>query len=101
MTTPKDPAPSTAKTRRPVSFAVETDGDAETASRASPAGTRAPRSFVEHVEIVPDDQDPFIAGVDDAAPPLALPRKRRFSFAKLAADVYNSGLRQGRIEVSQ
>lgn len=89
MTRPKDPSSTETgqdKPRRPASFAVASD-ESTSASAQSPA--RAPRSFAAPVEIVPDDQDPFIAGTDVTETPQATPRKRRFSFAKLAAGAFS------------
>lgn len=72
--------------RRPTAFTVEPD-----ASRSASGETprRTPRSFAGEVAIVPDDEDPFIAVANDLPPtPVAEPRRRRFSFGKLAAGAF-------------
>lgn len=83
---PTGPSPSSHSDpqRRPAAFTVEPE-----APRTRPAENRAPRSFAGDVVIVPDDQDPFIAATE-AVPevPVAEPRRRRFSFAKLATGAF-------------
>ncbi|MFN4208363.1 MAG: YcjF family protein [Agrobacterium albertimagni] len=70
--------------RRPAAFTVEPE-----APRTRPAENRAPRSFAGDIVMVPDDQDPFIAATE-ALPEasIAEPRRRRFSFAKLATGAF-------------
>ncbi|MGE8104264.1 YcjF family protein [Allorhizobium sp. NPDC080224] len=83
---PTGPSPSSHSDpqRRPAAFTVEPE-----APRSRPAENRAPRSFAGDIVIVPDDQDPFIAATE-ALPevPVAEPRRRRFSFAKLATGAF-------------
>lgn len=68
--------------RRPSAFSLETD--------AAPASVmdakRAPRSFDGEISMTPDEEDPFLSldAVDAATVPIAVPRRRRFSFGKLA-----------------
>lgn len=68
--------------RRPVAIAVESD----TAQPRVMEARRAPRSFDADISMTPDEEDPFLApeDIDAAALPVAVPPKRRFSFAKLA-----------------
>lgn len=73
--------------RRPAAFTV--DPDVKPAAAAQPLN-RAPRSFAGDVAIVPDEQDPFLAAAVEDMPPLpvAEPRRRRFSFGKLATGAF-------------
>ncbi len=68
--------------RRPAAFTLES----ETSEPRTVEARRAPRSFDADFSLTPDEEDPFLAPeeVDAAALPVAAPRKRRFSFAKLA-----------------
>ncbi|HET7412866.1 MAG TPA: TIGR01620 family protein [Pararhizobium sp.] len=79
--------------RRPAAFRIEEPMPTAKAERASsPSPTlRRPQSFSAPVDIVPDEQDVFIGGqLDDEDKALTpLPRRRkRFSFAKLAAGAF-------------
>lgn len=73
--------------RRPAAFSVEPE-----TRRADPQDkpSRQPRSFSGEVLIVPDAEDPFLAAQVDELPPVpvAEPRRRRFSFAKLATGAF-------------
>ncbi|MDH4414240.1 MAG: TIGR01620 family protein [Rhizobium sp.] len=72
--------------RRPAAFSVEPD---QPQTRAAPPKNRAPRSFAGDVVIVPDDEDPFLtSGETLPTVPVAAPRRRRFSFARLAAAAF-------------
>lgn len=70
--------------RRPTAFAIDPEPASATGTR------RAPASFGPGVEITPDEQDPFLA--EDALTridvPVAHPRKRRFSFARIAVAAF-------------
>ncbi|WP_320200066.1 YcjF family protein [Agrobacterium sp. rho-13.3] len=68
--------------RRPAAFTLES----EPATVSTTEVKRAPRSFDADISMTPDEEDPFLAPeeVDTAALPVAAPRKRRFSFGKLA-----------------
>jgi putative membrane protein len=68
--------------RRPAAFTLES----EPATVSTTEVKRAPRSFDADISMTPDEEDPFLAPeeVDAAALPVAAPRKRRFSFGKLA-----------------
>lgn len=69
--------------RRPSAFTLE--GETRPESSASSI-RRQPRSFDAGVSIVPDEDDVFLAphDIDQAALPVAQPRRHRFSFGKLA-----------------
>ena len=68
--------------RRPAAFTLESQPATVSATEVK----RAPRSFDADISMTPDEEDPFLAPeeVDAAALPVAAPRKRRFSFGKLA-----------------
>lgn len=68
--------------RRPAAFPLEGDVSQPRTIEAR----RAPRSFDTDFSLTPEAEDPFLAPeeVDAAALPVAAPRRRRFSFAKLA-----------------
>lgn len=75
--TPKTPK------RKPAVFTVEGE-PSTTAARRDPV-RRSPASFDENIVMTPDADDPFLATTSALpAPPEATPRKRRFSFGKLA-----------------
>ncbi|MDO9418910.1 YcjF family protein [Pararhizobium sp.] len=76
--------PSKTPPRKPASFSIEAEPVRLEAKK------RAPGSFDANVVLTPDEQDPFMADEALAAitVPEALPRKRRFSFAKLAAGAF-------------
>lgn len=69
-------------TRRPTAFTVE--ADPVTTTQAVEAPRRRPGSFDENIVMTPDVDDPFVATSSLPLPPVAAPRKRRFSFGKLA-----------------
>ncbi|MCA1405156.1 TIGR01620 family protein [Ensifer sp. IC3342] len=71
--------------RRPAAFSVEPDGQAERKERQ--LQRRAPASFSERVVMTPEAEDPFIettAAIEALNLPEAVPRRRRFSFGKVA-----------------
>lgn len=72
--------------RKPRAFSVEEPGPAapEKPARTEP---RPPQSFEEGVELTPEAEDPFLAEALPP-PPVAEPRRRRFSFGKLAAAAF-------------
>ena len=75
--TPKTPK------RKPAVFNVEGE-PSTTAARRDPV-RRSPASFDENILMTPDADDPFFATTTALpAPPEATPRKRHFSFGKLA-----------------
>jgi len=78
----KAPTQNDPQTRRPAAFTLETE---ETA-RPSATQKRAPRSFDAEISLTPDEDDPFLVpeDIDAAALPVAIPKKSRFSFGKLA-----------------
>lgn len=86
-TVPPVPAGSTSEPkRRPAAFTVEPDGSEK---RAAEPMSRPPQSFAGDVVIVPDEEDPFLAAAESLPPmPVAEPRRRRFSFAKLATGAF-------------
>jgi putative membrane protein len=71
--------------RRPAAFTLESGPDSVADTSAKNAG-RSPRSFDTEISLTPDADDPFIGptDIDNAALPIATPRKHRFSFGKLA-----------------
>jgi len=72
--------------RRPAAFTVEPDVQAK---RSAERMNRPPQSFAGDVVIVPDEEDPFLATPESLPPmPVAVPRRRRFSFAKLATGAF-------------
>ncbi|UJW73987.1 YcjF family protein [Rhizobium sp. SL42] len=76
----------TGNRRRPAAFSIEAAPETEP---PRPAAARQPRAFSHDVVIVPDEEDPFIGGgVADDEIPLAIPRRRGFSFAKIAAGAF-------------
>ncbi|WP_438748056.1 YcjF family protein [Pararhizobium sp. O133] len=69
--------------RKPAAFTLESDQAG--ATRKPDPAKRSPASFDENIVMTTDDDDPFAAtttALPDA--PEAMPRKRRFSFGKLA-----------------
>lgn len=89
----KPPHEEQPSSRRPIAFAL----DDEPKGAASQTGSketakRPPRSFAPDVTITPDAQDPFLSdsAADDAIVPIAIPRKRRFSFMKLAGAAFGA-----------
>ena len=83
----KPPVTPGNKTRRPAAFSVDPPQDTP---RQPDRAKRQPRSFDYQVDVIPDEEDAFLAeqAVDADVPPLAVPRKRRFSFLKLAASAF-------------
>lgn len=80
------PPSSSDNRRRPASFVIDNDEiQTETTLR------RPPRSFDGDIAVVPDEEDPFLAEAVLALdpPPIASPRKKRFSFMKLAAGAFS------------
>lgn len=83
---PVSSASASGPQRRPAAFTVEPDGQQ---TRAADPINRPPRSFAGDVVIVPDEDDPFLAAADTLpSMPVAEPRRRRFSFAKLATGAF-------------
>lgn len=79
--TPKDTTPR----RRPTAFVIDDEHGTQTTLR------RSPRSFDDGTAVsTPDAEDPFLRGSEDELTdlPIALPRRRRFSFGKLAAGAF-------------
>ncbi|MBC2773241.1 TIGR01620 family protein [Rhizobium sp. AQ_MP] len=72
--------------RRPAAFTVKQDANP---GRTAETINRPPRSFAGEVVIVPDEEDPFFTAADELpSVPVAEPRRRRFSFAKLATGAF-------------
>lgn len=69
--------------RKPAAFTIGDEQQAADATRGH--GRRAPASFDDNIVMTPDAEDPF-AATTSALPDVlqAAPRKRHFSFAKLA-----------------
>lgn len=73
--------------RTPAVFAYEDDPRAVETDRKQDA--RKPASFGGEVVLTSDEDDPFINSDKDIAPlPVAVPRKRRTSFAKIALTAF-------------
>ncbi|TPP11315.1 YcjF family protein [Rhizobium glycinendophyticum] len=74
--------------RTPTAFTVEPD-TTRIENRRVEKTSRAPRSFSGEIEIVPDERDPFTGAASEAESlPVALPRRRRFSFARIAIGAF-------------
>lgn len=92
----KPPSENQPSARRPVAFSLDDDSVAASAppstSAAKEALKRPPRSFAPDVSITPDAEDPFLRDLatDDAIVPIATPRKRGFSFMKLAGAAFGA-----------
>lgn len=75
--------------RRPAAFSLEPEatGDGTGAKRATETPRRKPQSFDTEIVLTPDEDDPFLnpspASADDEAA-IAVPRRRGFSFGKVA-----------------
>ncbi|MBP1850996.1 YcjF family protein [Rhizobium halophytocola] len=67
--------------RRPMRFDIPDEAPATPPPQAQP---RQPRSFRDNVVVTPDEEDVFLAEAAAAEVLPAPPRKRRFSFLKLA-----------------
>ncbi|MCV9960575.1 YcjF family protein [Pararhizobium sp. BT-229] len=66
--------------RKPAAFTIDND-----AANRPEAARRSPASFDENIVMTADSDDPFFETTRSLpAPPEAAPRKRRFSFGKLA-----------------
>lgn len=89
---------SSRRQRRPAAFRVDEperlrDRVGDRAKPSPQPAQRRPTAVPASVPVVPDEEDHFIAGTDDGlatgidtlTPPPARPRRRRFSFARLAA----------------
>lgn len=82
----RPPLSPEAPRRHPASFAVEPE---ETTAPKS-IGPRAPQSFDDGVEIVPDEADPFLGAELDTIDPIAIarPHRRGLSLGKIAAGAF-------------
>ncbi|MDE1992903.1 MAG: TIGR01620 family protein [Rhizobiaceae bacterium] len=75
--------------RRPAAFSVEPEPAKDDAAAKPKAETprRKPQSFDTEIVLTPDEEDPFLnpeLGALDATAAIAVPRRRRFSFGKVA-----------------
>ena len=74
--------------RRPAAFALEPEvSGTGPDNRATPPAVRKPQSFDTDVVLTPDAEDPFInpaLGADSDANAVAKPRRKGFSFGKVA-----------------
>lgn len=81
------PEDSGRKTRAPAAFVYE--DDARPVETSLPPERRKPSAFEADVILTPDEDDPFLNPEKDSAPlPVAVPRKRRLSFAKIAGGAF-------------
>ncbi len=72
--------------RAPAAFTYEEENAAPESPRAE---RRKPASFSGEVVLTPDEEDPFLNPEQDLSPlPVATPRKRRTSFAGIAAGAF-------------
>jgi putative membrane protein len=76
--------------RTPAAFAFEDDGSpGRTQTDPQPVQPRKPASFSGEVVLTSDEDDPFLnPDKDIPSVPVALPRKRRTSFAKIALGAF-------------
>jgi putative membrane protein len=82
MTNSSNDGPTPGK-RRPEAFSIDTE------KQQPPPVRRLPQAFAGDISITPDEDDPFLGGVDAGlAPPVAEPRPHRFSFGKLAIGAF-------------
>lgn len=82
-----NPENAAGNTRKPAAFVYEDEPRA--LETAVPVQRRKPSSFEADVVLTPDEDDPFINRDKDAAPlPVAMPRRRRTSFAKIAGAAF-------------
>ncbi|WEX75931.1 TIGR01620 family protein [Sinorhizobium numidicum] len=75
--------------RKPAAFSIDPEQNEEVPARAQ--SRRAPASFSDDVVMTPDAEDPFIettAAIEALNPPETRPRRRRLSFAKVAAGAF-------------
>lgn len=71
--------------RKPRAISLEEPAPPESLAKTEPA--RAPQSFTNDVVLTPEEDDPFLA--ESLSPePLAEPRRRSFSFGKLALGAF-------------
>ena len=73
--------------RKPRAFAMNEPSAVKSAPDEALKEPRTPRSFDGDIVLTPDEEDPFLAETL-AEPPVAEPRPRRFSFARLAAGAF-------------
>jgi putative membrane protein len=79
--------PSDSPRRVPAAFAFEDDANEQRAEDRQER--RKPGSFSDEVVLTADEDDPFINPEKEIATlPVAMPRKRRTSFAKIAASAF-------------
>ncbi len=82
------PPHATSSSRRPTAFTVEADTPSSGKHQREPS-SRTPRSFSGEIEIVPDERDPFAGIAAETDPlPIAAPRRRSFSFARIAVGAF-------------
>ncbi|MCM2292233.1 TIGR01620 family protein [Allorhizobium sp. BGMRC 0089] len=90
---PHDPnRPTTQAPRRPAVFALDEEEAKPTDEAVRAKMRRPPQSFTADVTLTPDEEDPFIGGIDEEETlvPVIIPAKRRFSFGKLAASAFGA-----------
>ncbi|SCB56468.1 putative membrane protein [Rhizobium aethiopicum] len=81
--------PSDLPRRPPAAFAYEDEAAEPRDSGRQQQDRRKPESFSEAIVLTPDEEDPFINPARDmSAVPVAIPRKRRTSFGKIAAGAF-------------
>jgi len=74
--------------RAPAAFSYEEDAPARPTTETN-RGQRRPGSFTDDIALTADEDDPFLNPEKDVLPiPVAVPRKRGTSFAKIAAAAF-------------
>ncbi|MEZ2127349.1 MULTISPECIES: YcjF family protein [unclassified Sinorhizobium] len=79
--------------RRPAAFSFEPEATADAAPSltAPKSPLRSPQSFEGDVILTPDEEDPFLTppeATNDLDLPVAAPRRRQFSFARIALGAF-------------
>ncbi len=92
MTKPTEDDPK-GISRRPAAFSLEQEASREGAHTKTTAETprRKPQSFDTEIVLTPDEEDPFLnpaLTASDAEAAIAAPRRRRFSFGKVALSAF-------------
>ncbi|QND47331.1 TIGR01620 family protein [Rhizobium lusitanum] len=92
MTKPTEDDPK-GLSRRPAAFSLEPEAPRDGGHTKTAAETprRKPQSFDTEIVLTPDEEDPFLSPAltaSDAEAAIAAPRRRRFSFGKVALSAF-------------